>query len=133
MGFFDWLRGTPPTTPDELLAEARALVEQSRFPDAVQAYYRIARRDRTPAILLEMAWACYYYDNCNEYDLRSRRFQGGLEGRKSLQEISFSVSLRRHSRRSETEEIDLGEALPPQEFLFLLNIAAAPPYSAENT
>src|SRR5262245_54278261 len=58
MGFLDWLRGSTPRKTEELLAKARALATELRVQDAVDTYSRIPQCDRTPDILLEMAWAC---------------------------------------------------------------------------
>ena len=57
MGLFDWLRGGPKKTTDELLAEARALVVAGKFADAVGVFERVPRRDRTAAVLAETGWA----------------------------------------------------------------------------
>src|SRR5947209_7405579 len=58
MGIFDWLGKTRRKSTEELLAEARALTEASRFEEAVRVYSRIRRSDRTPPILAEIARAC---------------------------------------------------------------------------
>lgn len=57
MSLFDWLRGGPKKTTDELLAEARSLVAAEKFAEAVSVFERVPRRDRTAAVLAETGWA----------------------------------------------------------------------------
>jgi CHAT domain-containing protein/Tfp pilus assembly protein PilF len=63
MGLRDWFQRSPRKTTDELLAEAREHAAASRFEEALSVYSTIRKRDRTPAILVEMARACSAQDD----------------------------------------------------------------------
>src|SRR4051812_4184999 len=73
MSFWDWFwpfNRTPPqrcdhTPPEQLRAEARKLVAQSRFEEAVEVYTKIYKSDRTPLVLVE--YAHVYLALNNEY------------------------------------------------------------------
>jgi CHAT domain-containing protein/tetratricopeptide (TPR) repeat protein len=58
MGLRDWFQRSPGKTTDELLAEARAAAEALELDEALAVYSHIRKRDRTPAILVEMARTC---------------------------------------------------------------------------
>jgi CHAT domain-containing protein/tetratricopeptide (TPR) repeat protein len=57
MGLFGWLSKSAGKNPDGLLAEARSLAAAGRYRDALSVYSRLKRHERTPAVLVEMAWA----------------------------------------------------------------------------
>jgi thioredoxin-like negative regulator of GroEL len=58
MGLRNWFQRAPRKTTEELLAEAREHAVASRFEDALRVFEEVRKRDRTPAILVEMARAC---------------------------------------------------------------------------
>ena len=57
MGLRNWFQQAPRKTTEELLAEARAMAQASRFDEAIALYSKIPTRERTPAILIETARA----------------------------------------------------------------------------
>jgi CHAT domain-containing protein/tetratricopeptide (TPR) repeat protein len=63
MWLFDWLGFSAKKATEELLAEARIRAGQGDSQGALQLYEKIRRRDRTPAILVEMGQACLAADN----------------------------------------------------------------------
>jgi CHAT domain-containing protein/tetratricopeptide (TPR) repeat protein len=58
MAFRDWFPRRRRKTTEELLATAREHAAASRFQESLSIYSKIRRRDRTPALMVEMARAC---------------------------------------------------------------------------
>jgi tetratricopeptide (TPR) repeat protein len=57
MGLFGWFSKSAGNAPDGRLAEARSLAAAGKYQDALALYSKLNRRDRTPAVLVEMARA----------------------------------------------------------------------------
>ena len=63
MGWLDWLRRTPRPSREEILDRARAQAAAGQVEQALRTYARLRRRDRAPAVLVEMADLCLAQGN----------------------------------------------------------------------
>jgi hypothetical protein len=51
----DWFPRAPGKTTEQLVSEARGLIQVWRFEDALTVYEQVRRRERTSGVLVEMA------------------------------------------------------------------------------
>jgi tetratricopeptide (TPR) repeat protein len=115
MGLRNWFQQAPRKTTEELLAQARAMAQASRFDEAIALDRKIPTRERTSAILIETARAHLASGNDQRALSDASEARDAAERNGSARDIAAAMGIQGevllHERRPTEAQARFREAL----------------------